>query len=196
MIQVADLHAIVDAFDPAGNPRATWSRARLLSLLREHPRPLERTSYDPGHVTASGLVLSPDGSSVLLVLHRRLGRWLQPGGHLEPGDPDIAAAARREVREETGLTPPSPEEPDSYFPLGDIQQLSGKIVTAWAFQGDFDPARLVSVTSKVQWPPHSGRQQQFPEVDRAAWFSLAAAREKITKGQASFLEELQALLEN
>lgn len=94
---------MVEAFDPAGNPRGARSRARLLSLLREHPRPLERTSYDPGHVTASGLVLSPDGSSVLLILHRRLGRWLQPGGHLEQGDPDIAAAARREVREETGL---------------------------------------------------------------------------------------------
>jgi 8-oxo-dGTP pyrophosphatase MutT (NUDIX family) len=94
---------MVAAFDPAGSSRTAWSRTRLLSLLEEHPRPLDRTSYDPGHVTASGLVVSSDGSSVLLVLHRRLGRWLQPGGHLEPTDADIVAAARREVREETGI---------------------------------------------------------------------------------------------
>ena len=105
-------------------------------------------------------------------------------------DKAVCDPARREFREETGLTPPTLEDPDSYFPLGDIQQLSGKIVTGWAFEGDFDPARLVSVTSKVQWPPHSGREIEVPEIDRAEWFTLDAARKKILPAQTPFLERL------
>jgi 8-oxo-dGTP pyrophosphatase MutT (NUDIX family) len=105
VIDVAEIVAAVAEFDPAGHQRAAESRDRTLTLLRTHPRPLDRTSYDPGHVTASGIVLSRDGTALLLVLHRRLGRWLQPGGHLDPRDDTAMGAARREVIEETGITP-------------------------------------------------------------------------------------------
>ena len=76
---------------------------RMLELLRRAAAPFSRSSLDPGHFTASGFVLSPDGQRVLLVHHSKLARWLQPGGHVEPGDTDLAAAARREVIEETGV---------------------------------------------------------------------------------------------
>jgi 8-oxo-dGTP pyrophosphatase MutT (NUDIX family) len=105
LIDVPDVLAAVQAFDPAGNRRATQSRERILALLRAHPHPFARTSYDPGHITASGVVLSTDRTALLLVFHRRLGRWLQPGGHLEPDDDEVAAAARREIIEETKIVP-------------------------------------------------------------------------------------------
>lgn len=100
---VADVSALLDAFDPGRDARATRSVARMRDLLRRSPAPFDRTSYEPGHVTASGVVLSPDRTSVLLVYHRRLRRWLQPGGHIEPDDATVVAAASREVLEETGI---------------------------------------------------------------------------------------------
>jgi 8-oxo-dGTP pyrophosphatase MutT (NUDIX family) len=105
VIDVAEIVAAVAGFDPGGSARAAESREQTLALLRTHPRPLDRSSYDPGHVTASGIVLSPDRARLLLVFHRRLGRWLQPGGHLEAGDRSTMEAAHREVTEETGVTP-------------------------------------------------------------------------------------------
>ncbi len=77
--------------------------------------------------------------------------------------------------------------------LGEITQRSGKIVVAWALEADFDPANLRSNTFSMEWPPRSGRQAEFPEVDRAAWFSIAAAREKILPGQLPFLDRLVKL---
>jgi predicted NUDIX family NTP pyrophosphohydrolase len=115
------------------------------------------------------------------------GAWSIPKGEYRPGD-DPLAAARREFREETGF-PVAGE----FIPLTPIKQPSGKIIQAWAVEGDCDAEAIRSNTFTLEWPPRSGRQQEFPEVDRAAWFTLTAAREKIIKGQVGFLEELQKL---
>jgi predicted NUDIX family NTP pyrophosphohydrolase len=113
------------------------------------------------------------------------GSWSIPKGEVEEGE-DPLTAARREVAEETGLT--ATGEP---IPLGQLRQPSGKIVHAWAMRGDFDPAKLKSSTVSIEWPPKSGRQQEFPEIDRAAWFTVESARRKILKGQVGFLDRLQ-----
>jgi predicted NUDIX family NTP pyrophosphohydrolase len=118
-----------------------------------------------------------------------LGVWSIPKGEYDPGE-DPLAAARREFREETGFSVAG-----EFIPLTPLKQPSGKIIEAWAVAGDCDPAAIRSNLFTLEWPPHSGRQQQFPEVDRGAWFSLAQAGEKIIKGQRGFLEELQAWLE-
>jgi 8-oxo-dGTP pyrophosphatase MutT (NUDIX family) len=95
--------ALLQTFDPDGDERAMNSAERMVGLLRDAAAPFSREHYDPGHVTASAVVLSPESGSVVLVFHERLERWLQPGGHIEPGDRTLAGAARREVQEETGL---------------------------------------------------------------------------------------------
>jgi len=95
--------ALLRRFDPGADERATHSLARTLALLERVPQPFSRRTFAPGHMTASGIVLSADAAQVLLIFHRRLKRWLQPGGHVEPEDADLPAAAEREVREETGV---------------------------------------------------------------------------------------------
>lgn len=117
-----------------------------------------------------------------------LGAWTIPKGEFAPAE-DPLAAARREFQEETGL----PAE-GQFRPLTPIRQPSGKVVYAWAFEGDCDLAQVVSNTFSMEWPPRSGRHQSFPEVDRAGWFSIEAAKDKITKGQQPLLEELQRTL--
>lgn len=97
-----DLINALETFRPGGQAEAR-AREAVLSLLRDTDAPFSRHQFDPGHVTASGLVLSPDRTQALLVLHRRLGVWLQPGGHVEDADATVEATARREVREETGI---------------------------------------------------------------------------------------------
>ena len=94
---------LVKGFRPGDDARATKSRRLTLELLDGTRAPFDRTTFDPGHITASALVLSPRRDRVLLVYHRRLERWLQPGGHVEPTDVDVVATAQREVLEETGL---------------------------------------------------------------------------------------------
>lgn len=101
MVSADDVRRLVAAFDAGGDARAQRSRDAVLALVEGTPDPVVRTQFVPGHVTASGLVLADDGDAVLLVYHTRLRRWLQPGGHLEPGDRSVVEAARREVAEET-----------------------------------------------------------------------------------------------
>lgn len=117
------------------------------------------------------------------------GAWTIPKGELETGE-EMLAAARREFREETGLAPTEP-----FLPLGEIKQKGGKIVHAWAFEGDCDPAQIKSNTFSMEWPPKSGRQQEFPEVDCAEFFTISQARDKIIAAQIPLLERLEALLE-
>ena len=105
-------------------------------------------------------------------------------------DEDAFAAAQREFAEELGSTPPQ----SGYLELGEVRQANGKVVTAWAVEGDLDADAIVSNTFEVEWPPRSGRRQSFPEVDRAAWFDIDAARPKLVKGQSELLDRLVATL--
>ena len=114
-----------------------------------------------------------------------LGVWSIPKGELEP-DEDPLAAARREFEEETGC-----RTGGEFRPLAPLKQRSGKTVYAWAVEGDCDPAAIKSNTFSMEWPPHSGRRQEFPEVDRAAWFPLAEAKRRILPGQVGFIESLE-----
>jgi predicted NUDIX family NTP pyrophosphohydrolase len=98
-------------------------------------------------------------------------------------------AAKREFQEETGFTAQG-----SFLELGVVQQASGKIVTAWAFEGDGDPGKLISNLCQVEWPPRSGRMIEIPEVDRGGWFSIEAARERILKAQEPFLDRLSQMV--
>lgn len=111
--------------------------------------------------------------------------WTLPKGEIAPGEEPLAAA-RREFHEETGFACAPP-----FLPLGELRQKSGKRITAWAFEGDADPARLVSNLFEMEWPPRSGRRQSFPEVDRVEWFGLEAARRKLIAGQAAFIDALE-----
>lgn len=107
MSRVSHLRALLEAHQPASSLEHSH-RAHMLSLCDAQGDPMARDHWDPGHFTASAFVLSPDGDQVLLIFHGKLHRWLQPGGHIDPGDPDILAAAAREVAEETGITDPIP----------------------------------------------------------------------------------------
>lgn len=113
------------------------------------------------------------------------GAWSIPKGEYTDGE-QPRAAALREFAEETGQAPPDRE----LLALGTVRQRAGKEVTAWAVEGDFDVTTLASNTFELEWPPRSGRIQAFPEVDRAAWFDQATAREKINAAQSTFLDRL------
>lgn len=117
-----------------------------------------------------------------------LGAWSIPKGEYESAELALEAA-KREFHEETGLIPQG-----AFIEIGTIKQSGGKLVTAWAFEGDFDPTHLISNTCKIEWPPRSGRLTEFPEVDRGAWFSLPHAKERILKTQQPFLENLSQAL--
>jgi 8-oxo-dGTP pyrophosphatase MutT (NUDIX family) len=102
MIAPAAVTALLSRLDPADDGEAAKSKELVLALLASSPEPFSRRQFNPGHITCTGLVLSPGRDRILLVLHRRLQRWLLPGGHVEPDDPLIGDAGRREVIEETG----------------------------------------------------------------------------------------------
>lgn len=116
------------------------------------------------------------------------GAWTLPKGEFEEGE-DALACALREFQEETGCVPTG-----HFAPLGDVRQKSGKRVTAWAFEGDLDPALLASNLFEMEWPPRSGQLKQFPEVDRIEWFGLDAARARLLPAQLPFLERLAQAL--
>lgn len=145
-------------------------------------------------VLSAGLLLfrrKEDGLEVLLVhpggpffARKDEGVWTIPKGLVEAGE-DALLAAQRELREETGIAPSG-----EFISLGELRQPSGKIVVAWAIEQDADATQITSNTFSMEWPPKSGRLQQFPEIDRAGWFTLEEAHVKILKGQAGFLEML------
>lgn len=112
------------------------------------------------------------------------GAWSIPKGEYEPGD-DPLVAAKREFEEELGTAPEG-----EFVELAAVKQAGGKVVRAWAVQGDFDPAALRSNTFEMEWPPRSGMKQSFPEVDRAEWFCLDEAAEKTNPAQRAFLAKL------
>lgn len=150
--------------------------------------------------TSAGILLyrrAPAGVEVFLVhpggpYYVKKDVWSIPKGEYEPGEDPLAAACR-EFEEETGSSRDRVFRGD-FIPLGEIRQPSGKLVTAWAVEGDFDPATLVSNTCPIEWPPRSGRQIMIPEADRGAWFSVDEARPKIFKGQELLLDRLVAQL--
>jgi predicted NUDIX family NTP pyrophosphohydrolase len=147
---------------------------------------------------SAGLLLyrSRNGSIEVFLVHpggpfwakKDLGAWSIPKGEYAESE-DPLAAARREFEEETGVPAPA-----NAVALGELKQAGGKIVIAWAAEGDCDPAKLVSNKCEIEWPPRSGRKMEIPEVDRAAWFSLGEAREKILPSQIPFLDRLVSTL--
>jgi predicted NUDIX family NTP pyrophosphohydrolase len=147
---------------------------------------------------SAGIVLYRRGSGGLEVLlvhpggpiwaRKDAGVWSIPKGEYEPDD-DPLTAARREFEEELGSAPPDAEPRE----LGEIRQKSGKLVRAWALEGDIDSSAAHSNTFTVEWPPRSGQMREFPEVDRAEWFTLVAAREKVNPAQAELLDRLEEL---
>jgi predicted NUDIX family NTP pyrophosphohydrolase len=148
---------------------------------------------------SAGLLLyrgQDDGVEVLLVhpggplwARRDAGAWSIPKGEYPDGE-DPLDAARREFEEELGSAPPAGEAAD----LGEIRQKSGKRVRGWALAGDLDATRITSNTFELEWPPRSGRLLEVPEVDRAEWFGLDSAREKINPAQVPLLDRLEELL--
>ncbi|HEU4739567.1 MAG TPA: NUDIX domain-containing protein [Solirubrobacterales bacterium] len=121
------------------------------------------------------------------------GAWSIPKGQIEE-DEEPRACAIRELEEELG---PAPDlDPEELIELGSIRQRAGKKVEAWAAEAEFDPASLDSNTFEMEWPPRSGKQVEFPEVDRAGWFDLEAARKKILPAQAELLDRLLERLES
>jgi predicted NUDIX family NTP pyrophosphohydrolase len=135
-----------------------------------------------------------DGEPEVLIVHpggpfwarKDAGAWSIPKGEYDDGE-DPRACALREFEEETG-TALSPAE---LAELGDVRLKSGKQVTAWAVEGDLDAGAIVSNTFEMEWPPRSGRMQEFPEVDRAGWFGLDQASEKLNPAQVAFLDRLR-----
>ena len=122
--------------------------------------------------------------------HKDEGDWTVLKGEVELGE-ELQAVARREFAEETG----HPIDDDAtLIDLGEIRQKSGKVVYAWAAEGELDPAEAVSNTFEMEWPPRSGTIQTFPEIDRVEWFRLKKARVKIKDAQAAFLDRLEAAL--
>lgn len=147
---------------------------------------------------SAGILLhrdGPEGREVLLVhpggpfwAKRDAGAWSIPKGEVDPGEEERACALR-ELEEETGAAYRDAAE-NELVSLGEVRQKSGKVVSAWALEGDVDADAIVSMTFELEWPPRSGRMQTYPEVDRAGWFALPAAREKLLPAQAPFVDRL------
>jgi predicted NUDIX family NTP pyrophosphohydrolase len=137
-----------------------------------------------------------DGQFEVLLVHlggpfwikKDAGAWFVPKGEINPGEDELAAA-KREFEEETGWKPTG-----EFLSLGSVMHKSGKRVSAWAFEGNYDVGTLRSSTFEVEWPPRSGKRREFPEVDRAEYFTLEAAHEKMHPAEFAFLPRLVTLL--
>ena len=148
--------------------------------------------------TSAGLVMYRirDGVLEMLLVHlggpfwknRDADAWFIPKGEIEPGE-DTLDAARREFHEETGIEPAGP-----FTPLGAVKHKGGKVVHAWAFEGDCNPATIRSNTFTIEWPPRSGKLSEFPEIDRAEFFDLERARGKIHSAELELLQRLERLI--
>ena len=149
--------------------------------------------------TSAGLLLYRRRESGVEVLIGHMGgpfwarkdeaAWSVPKGEYGPGE-DAFAVALREFEEELGTPVPA----ETFLPLGEVKQAGGKVFTAWAAEGDLDAAAAHSNTFSLEWPPRSGRFQDFPEIDRAAWFPVDEARTKLVRGQVPLLDRLVAAL--
>jgi predicted NUDIX family NTP pyrophosphohydrolase len=118
-----------------------------------------------------------------------MGAWSICKGEYSGGELPLEAA-QREFQEETGFAARG-----NFLELGQVRQAGGKVVSAWAFEGDCDPSKLISNRCEVEWPPRSGRHIEIPEVDRGGWFSIADARQRILKSQSPFLDKLSQMLD-
>jgi predicted NUDIX family NTP pyrophosphohydrolase len=147
--------------------------------------------------TSAGLLLYKRENNILQVFlvhpggpffaKKDAGAWSLPKGEIDEGE-DALAAARREFEEETGCRPEG-----DFLPLSHVTQKSGKIVRAWAVEGDCDAQAIQSNTFTLEWPPKSGRMREFPEVDKAGWFTIKEAKEKINPAQDALLDELETI---
>lgn len=147
---------------------------------------------------SAGLLMyrRPHGELEVLLVHpggpfwakKDEGSWSVPKGEYT-SEEDPFYVAKREFQEETSF-----KASGEFMPLTPLKQPSGKIITAWAFEGDCDASAIKSNTFMMEWPPRSSKQQEFPEVDRAGWFSIPVAKEKVAKGQVGFLDELEHTL--
>jgi predicted NUDIX family NTP pyrophosphohydrolase len=163
------------------------------------PAKSPKTDSPRPHTVSAGLLMyrrAPGGLQVLLVhpggpwfAKKDAGAWTIPKGEPNEGE-ELIDTARREFQEETGVKLADVE----LLPLGQVKQKAGKAVHAWAFEGDCDPDRITCNTFRMQFPPGSGQWRTFPEVDKAAFYDLAAARDKINPAQAAFLDRLSEAL--
>jgi predicted NUDIX family NTP pyrophosphohydrolase len=155
---------------------------------------------------SAGIVLfrrtaGPDGAFEVLLGHpggpffrqRDEGHWTIPKGEPDAPDDDLLAVARREFEEETGHRAPDDGASEPIL-LGTIVQKGGKVVHGWAIEGDLDPATAVSNTFVMEWPPRSGKREEFAEIDRVAWFGPDAARRRLKPTQVPFVDRLAAIL--
>lgn len=150
------------------------------------------------HKRSAGLLMyrRTSGTLEVLLVHpggpfwakKDLGAWSIPKGEIGESE-DALSAARREFEEETGTKAEA-----EFVPLQPVTQSGGKHILAWACEGNLDPLQLHSATFSMEWPPRSGQKREFPEVDRAAWYTLEEARQRINPGQAPLLDELSKLL--
>lgn len=172
-------------------PRA---RGRGSALTSAAARPPRRPNVSAGLLlfrrTARGLELFLAHPGGPFWSQRDAGAWTIPKGVPDAGEP-LEQCARREFEEETGIVPGT-----SLIPLGSVKQKAGKVVHAWAWEGDGDPASVRSNTMKTEWPRGSGRWLTFPEVDRCEWFAADVAREKVNAAQVAFIDRLVTLLED
>ncbi len=151
-----------------------------------------------GRVSAGVLLyrFSATGPEVFLVhpggpfwAKRDLGAWSVPKGEVD-GDEDLLEAAKREFHEETGTSVDG-----EFIELAPLRQPGGKVVRVWAVEGEIDASAITSNTFSIEWPPRSGKSRAFPEVDRAGWFRLAEARQRLLPGQRPFLDDLMRKIE-